>query len=101
MKGEHKMRNKKSRTIGMASLLVVLLSLTGGLCFAADGTASLTPEMAAKREMVRNQQEQRVTPEKRKAAAEALKAERIKVNKAKQEAQIAAEKLTPITTDNK
>lgn len=79
----------------MAMMMTALLSLAGGLAFAADG-APMTPELAAKKEMVRKQQEQRITPEKRKAAAEALKAERLKIYKARQSAQ----QLTPVTTDN-
>lgn len=79
----------------MAMMMTALLSLAGGLAFAADG-ATVTPELAAKKEMVRKQQEQRITPEKRKAAAEALKAERLKIYKARQSAQ----QLTPVTTDN-
>jgi hypothetical protein len=53
--------------------------------------------LAAKREMVRNQQEQRITPEKRKAAVEALKAERLKVYNAKQ----SVKKSQPAVIDNK
>jgi hypothetical protein len=64
----------------MLMMMTGLLSLAATFAFAAP----LTPEMAAKREMVRKQQEQRVTPEKRQAAAEELKAERLKVYKAKQ-----------------
>ena len=45
----------------------------------------LTPKLAAKRAMVRNQQEQRITSDKRRAAAEALKAERLKIYNARQE----------------
>lgn len=74
-------------------LMTVLLSLVGGFAVAAP----MTPELAAKKEMVRKQQEQRITPEKRKAAAEALKAERLKVQKAKE----AVQQSTPVTTDNK
>jgi hypothetical protein len=43
----------------------------------------MTPELAAKKEMVRKQHEQRITPAKRKAAADALKAQRKKVYDAK------------------
>lgn len=74
-------------------LMTVLLSLVGGFAVAAP----MTPELAAKKEMVRKQQEQRITPEKRKAAAEALKAERLKVQKAKE----AVQQSTPVTLDNK
>lgn len=89
------MNNRKPGAIVMAMMMTALLSLAGGLAFAADG-APMSPELAAKKEMVRKQQEQRITPEKRKAAAEALKAERLKIYKARQSAQ----QLTPVTTDN-
>lgn len=89
------MNNRKPGAIVMAMMMTALLSLAGGLAFAADG-APMTPELAAKKEMVRKQQEQRITPEKRKAAAEALKAERLKIYKARQSSQ----QLTPVTTDN-
>jgi len=69
---------------------MMTLLLAGGLALAADG-APMTPELAAKREMVRQQEKQRVTPEKRKAAAEALKAERLRVYNARK----AAEQLQP------
>ena len=86
------MKNLEFGTIGM----VVLLSLAGGSTLAA-GKAPMTPELAAKKEMVRKQQEQRITPEKRKTASEALKAERLKIHKAKQ----TAKKSAPVTTDSK
>lgn len=90
------MKNRKLSIFGISVLMTALLSLDGGFAFAANGT-SMTPELAAKKEMVRKQQEQRITPAKRKAAAEALRAERIKVYKAKQ-AKEAAEKSTPAST---
>ena len=74
-------------------LMTVLLSLVGGFAVAAP----MTPELAARKEMVRKQQEQRITPDKRKAAAEALKAERLKVQKAKETVQQSA----PVTSDIK
>jgi hypothetical protein len=76
------MKNRKLNTGVVLVMMTALLSLAGTLVFAAP----LTPELAAKREMVRKQEEQRVTPQKRKAAADNLKAERTKVYKAKQEA---------------
>lgn len=79
------MKNRKLATILMVVMMTVLLSLAGGLAFASNG-APMKPELAAKKEMVRKQQEQRITPEKRKAAAEGLKAERVKIYKAKQAA---------------
>lgn len=76
---------KKRRLSSMATALVAagLVAGGGGYALAAPGDP-MTPEMAARMEMVRKQREQRITPEKRKAAAEALKAERIKVYQAKQ-----------------
>ena len=50
----------------------------------------MTPELAAKKEMVSKQQEQRITDPKRKTAAAALKAERLKIYDARQEALKAA-----------
>jgi len=89
------MRKRMPSTIGMALLLTGVLS-TAGLAIAGE-SAPLTPELAAKREMVRKQQQQRITPEKRKAAAEALKAERLKVYKARQAVQNSA----PVANDSK
>jgi predicted outer membrane protein len=82
------MNNRKFSTIVMIVMMTALLSLAGGLAFAAD-SAPMTPEFAAKRENVRKQREQRVTPAKRKVAAEALKAERLKVYRAKQAVKIS------------
>lgn len=90
------MKSQKPGKKVFTLIMAALMSLSCGLAFAAPA-APLTPEMAAKREMVRKQQEQRITPEKRKAAAEALKAERIKVYKAKQAAQAA----NPVQTESK
>ncbi|MBK5274285.1 MAG: hypothetical protein JJE30_04450 [Desulfuromonadales bacterium] len=90
------MKNRITSSIGKVVLISALLSLAGGLALAADH-APMTPELAAKKEMVRKQHEQRITPEKRKAAAEALKAERIKVHKARQ----AAQQLPPVNPDIK
>jgi len=81
--------NHYLNTIGMLVIMTVMLSLAGGLAFAAGG-GPLTPELAAKQETVRKQQAQRVTQDKRKAAAEALKAERLKVHNAKQAVQPSA-----------
>lgn len=81
----------KTRELSTLALLpMMLLSLAAGPALAADG-GPMTPELAAKREMVRKQEEQRVTPEEKKAAAEALKAERLKIYKARQ----AAKNLNP------
>lgn len=81
-------------SIGVAVMMTVLPAR--GLALAADG-APMTPELAAKREMVRKREEQRITPQKRQAAAEALKAERLKVYNAKK----AARQLEPGTAERK
>jgi hypothetical protein len=90
------MKNRKFGNIGVVVIMTALLSSAGGLAVAGESTP-MTPELAAKREMVRKQQEQRITPAKRKAAAEALKAERIKVHKAKQ----GEQPPPPANPDNK
>jgi hypothetical protein len=82
------MKNRKASTIEHVLLITVLLSSAGGSAFAAEGTP-IKPELASKKEMVRTQQEQRITPAKRKAAADALKAERLKLHQAKKGAQQA------------
>jgi len=78
------MKNRKPGVILMAVLITALLTMVGGSAIANE-TAPMTPELAAKREVVRKQQQQRITDADRKAAAEALKAERIKIFKAKQQ----------------
>ena len=79
------MNKRKTGTIVMTVIMTVMLSLAGGFAF-ATGSGPMKPELAAKKEMVRKQHEQRLTPEKHKAAAEGLKAERVKIYKAKQAA---------------
>jgi hypothetical protein len=97
------MNNRKIKNVLMSQLVTALLLLACGLCFAADGKKAaatgtqIRPELAAKREMVRKQQEQRITNEKRRNAAEALKAERLRVYKAKQ----AVKQSTPADYDKK
>jgi hypothetical protein len=118
------MNKRKLSSLVMVAAMTVFLSFGGELSFAANGDkakpetarekaeaawqqkhgdSSATPGkpsseyLAAKREMVRKQQEQRVTNEKRKAAADALKAERLKVYNAKQ----AAQKSTPQNFETK
>lgn len=88
------MKRRRHGTIGIVVMLTFLSAGVGA--FAADG-APMTPELAAKREVIRKQEEQRVTPEKRKAAAEALKAERLKVHQAKE----AVKKLNPAGSESK
>lgn len=77
------MKNLKFDAIVIVLMMTFLLSLTGGLAFAADHDP-LTPENAAKKENFRKQNEQRITPAKRKTAVEGLKAERLRVYNAKQ-----------------
>lgn len=76
---------KQLCTIGSILMMTALLSMTSGLAVAEE-EKPLKPEAAAKKENHRKQKEQLITPEKRKAAAEALKAERLKLHKAKQDA---------------
>lgn len=83
------------RIIMKALMMALSLMLTAGLAIAAGGNAA-SPKLNAKREIVRRQQEQRITPDKRKAAVEALKAERLRVHQAKQ----ANKKLPPPTINN-
>jgi predicted outer membrane protein len=90
------MKNRILGSITTVVMMSALLSLAGGLACAADN-APLTPEFAAKKENYRKQREQQITPEKKKAAAEALKAERFKVYQARQ----AVKQSQPETTDNK
>lgn len=92
---------EKRKPIFAAAVLVLtaLLCLSGGLSFAANG-APMTPELAAKREMVRKQQAQRVTHDKRKTAAEALKAERLRVYNAKQAVKPAPSEQTRQKNNN-
>lgn len=90
------MNRRKQSAVSKVLMATLLLSSAGGFAFAAE-RSPLTPELAAKQETVRRQQEQRVTPEKRKAAAEALKAERLKVHQARE----AAKNPTPVTKDEK
>ena len=77
------MKNRTPGTIALVFIMTALLSLSGGLACAAEN-APLTPELAAKQENYRKQHEQRITPTKRKAAADGLKAERLRVYQAKQ-----------------
>jgi hypothetical protein len=77
------------KALWLSAIMASMISLSAGFCYADKGAAA-TPELAAKKENVRKQQEQRITPEKRKAAIEARKAERIRLYKAKQDAKAAA-----------
>lgn len=95
------MKNRNSIISTMTALLTILLLATGSFCLAAQGGGAhpskpgqgggttapgkpSTAELAAKREMVRKQQAQRITHDQRKAGAAALQAERKRVYDAKQ-----------------
>lgn len=67
-----------------AIVLFMLLIAVTVVC--AQERQPMTPEKASTAERVRKQKEQIPTHEQRKSAADALKAERIKLLKAKQEA---------------
>jgi len=90
------MKNRKLGIFSITAMMTVLLLLAGALACAADH-APMTPEFAAKKENFRKQHEQRITPEKRKAAADALKAERLRVYQAKQ----AVKHSKPLKLENK
>ena len=77
------MKNLKLSAIGMSVIMILLLSLAGGPAFGREAVP-MKPEMAAKKENVRKQREQRVTDTQRKTAADALKEERRKVHMARQ-----------------
>lgn len=90
------MDTKKQKIIVTTLLIAAVFSLSCGQAFAATINAA-TPALDAKRENFRKQDEQRITQDKRKAAAEALKAERLKVYNAKQ----AVKQSQPSEIDNK
>jgi hypothetical protein len=77
------MKNEKKSHYGMAVKIAMMLSFASGVALAAP----LTPEMAAKAQTTRKQEEQRITQAKKQAAADALKAERLKVHQARQAVQ--------------
>jgi len=87
------MKRAKPSSIAMAVMVMLLLSSAGGLAFAGN-LAPMTPELAAKREMVGKQRAQRVTHLQRKSAGEALKAERMKVYQARKAAQQSVPAVT-------
>lgn len=91
------MKNLKLSNFGCAFMIAVFLCLDSGASIAAN-KAPLTPELAAKRENFRNQDQQRITNTQRQSAAEELKAKRLKVYKAKQ---AAKQSTPPNTTDIK
>lgn len=78
------MKNQVMNRFGRMVLLAAFLSTGSGFANAA-AEPPMESELAAKKEMVRKQRAQRITPEKRKAAAQALKDLRVKVHKARQD----------------
>ena len=90
------MKKRLLGSIATAVMMTLLLSSAGGLAFARD-RVPMTPELAAKKEMVRKQRAQRVTNAQRKDAAQALKAERLKVYQARK----ATRQATPAPTENR
>jgi hypothetical protein len=90
------MRTLTIGTIVFAVSVTGLLSVSAGNAYAGKN-GPLTPELAAKREMVRKQQAQRITSEKRRTAAEALKAERLKIYNARQAAKGSPPAVAPDT----
>lgn len=72
------------RKIGRAALAAGVLALACGPALAQE-KQPMTPELAAKKQVVTKQESQRVTQEQRKAAAEALKQERLKVHDARKQ----------------
>ncbi len=83
------MKNRILTRVKLTVMMTVLLSAANSAVCNAK-TVTMTPELAAKKEMVSKQQEQRITDTKRKTAATALKAERLKIYDARQEALKAA-----------
>lgn len=73
-------------------LLVALLCVGSGMAYAAETAA--TPELEAKIERIKTQQAQRVTKEQREAAAAAQKAERLKIQKAREALQAQPQPTT-------
>lgn len=79
---------KVSKLIAKAIMLTLMLVMACGVAF-AEGKPPMTPERAATVERIKKQKEQIPTHEKKKAAADSLKAERLKIYKAKKEAEAA------------
>lgn len=70
-----------------AAMIAILLSLTSIELYAAGKpNRPMTPEVAAKRENFRKQQEQRVTQPQRDAASKSLKDKRREILRAKKRA---------------
>jgi hypothetical protein len=90
------MRIQKFRNIGRFVMMALLMSLAGQLALAGEHKP-MKPEAATKRENYNKQHDQRITQEKREAAAEALKAERLRLHQAKE----AVRQSQPASIDNK
>jgi hypothetical protein len=91
---ENSMNYWMFRAIGATAVAAGLMILAvGSVC--ADGRVPISAQLAEKKNMVSKQQAKRVTYGQRKAAAEALKAERLKIYNAKKDALL----LAPITTN--
>lgn len=82
-----------SRRVGILGLIAVFTGLST-VAEVQAFTGNMKPELAAKKENHRRQEEQRITKEKRKVAVDALKAERLKIYKAKQDA-LKANNINP------
>lgn len=67
------------------ALVAMLLSLGVGSAVAA-GPAPMKPELAAKGNRVKTQQTQKITQAQRQAAADSIKAERLRLHKLQQSA---------------
>lgn len=80
----------------MVVMMAFLMSLAGQIAFASD-EKPMKPEVATKRQNYNKQHDQRITQEKREAAAEALKAERLRLHQAKE----AVRQSQPASIDNK
>lgn len=73
----------KKKVFGRASIVTFLMLMSVSMVFAQE-KQPLTPQLAAKKHMVEQQKEQRITQDKRKVASDGLKAERLKIYKAKE-----------------
>lgn len=73
----------KKRVFGSAAITTLLLLMSVAMGFGEE-RRPLTPQLAAKKHMIDTQKEQRITQDKKKAAADGLKAERLKIYKAKE-----------------
>lgn len=79
------MKNQKVMKIGRSVLFGTLFIVIGNVANADIGEP-MTPDVAAKAERSKHQQAERITPAKRKAAAQALKAQRQKLHDARKSA---------------